>query len=508
MRRLQAAIPLAGAAILLGCLAVQALWTRPRPPTDAASAQRPPAIRPDYADVVIPPNIAPLNFTILEAGRGYYVRLSGRAGRAIEVHSDQPAIVLPAAAWRGLLRANRGQGLAIDVHVQGPAGRWQRFEPIRQTVAAEEIDPYLVYRLIGPLYNLYTSVMIYQRNLETYRETPVVDGRMFRNGCVNCHTGLNHGPENFLVHIRGATGSAMLLAQGGRIRRVDTRTKFNPSPASYTCWHPSGQFVTFSANKLVQFVHAVGETRDVFDSNSDLGCYDVASGSVRSSRQITQRDRLETFPNWSPDGRTLYFSSAPATPRERYRQVQYDLMQIRYDPASRKWGPAELILPAQKLGKSIVEPRCSPDGRYVMLTVCDYGSFPPYQPSSDLYLLDTQAGTCEPLPINSPQCDSWHCWSSNGRWFVFSSKRRDGLLAKPYFSYFDAAGKAHKPFVLPQEDPDAYESFVKNYNVPELLARRIELGPKDFARAALSGEPATAAHAVTGATPKAYDGSQ
>jgi hypothetical protein len=140
-----------------------------------------------------------------------------------------------------------------------------------------------------------------------------------------------------------------------------------------------------------------------------------------------------------------------------------------------------------------------------MLTECNYGSFPPYQPSSDLYLLDTQRSTCEPLPINSPQCDSWHCWSSNGRWFVFSSKRRDGLLAKPYFSYFDPAGKAHKPFVLPQQDPDFYESFTQNYNVPELLARRIEPGPKDFARAALSDEGASTAHAVTGTTPKAYD---
>jgi hypothetical protein len=474
--------------------------------TDAAAVGRPPAIRPDYADIVIPPNIAPLNFTVLEPGRRYCVRLWGPAGRGFEVSSEQPAIVLPTAAWRKLLEANRGRDLAIEVNVQDPAGRWQRFAPIRQSVAAETIDSYLAYRLIGPLYNLYVNVGIYQRDLESFRETPVVHGRLFKDSCVNCHTGLNHSGQDMLVHIRGKTGPAMLLAHDGRVRRVDTRTQFNPTPASYSTWHPSGQFVTFSANKLSLFTHAMGETRDVFDANSDLGCYDVASGQVRSSREITRRDRLETFPNWSPDGRYLYFSSAPATPLERYRQVQYDLMRVPYDPASRAWGPAEMVLPSQALGKSIVEPRCSPDGRYIMLTACDYGSFPPYQPSSDLYLVDTQRKTCEALPINSPQCDSWHCWSSNGRWFVFSSKRRDGLLAKPYFSYFDAAGKAHKPFVLPQQDPDFYESFTKNYNVPELLARRIEVSPKDFARAALSGEGALTAHAVTGATPKAYDG--
>jgi hypothetical protein len=97
--------------------------------SDAAAVERPPAIRPDYADVVIPPNIAPLNFTVLEPGRRYCVRLSGPAGRGIEVYSQEPAIVLPAAAWRRLLEANRGRDLAVEVNVQDPAGRWQRFAP-------------------------------------------------------------------------------------------------------------------------------------------------------------------------------------------------------------------------------------------------------------------------------------------------------------------------------------------------------------------------------------------
>jgi hypothetical protein len=500
MTRREVLIPSGAAAALLAALVLHALWSRPEPVTGAHPAGRAPRIRPDYADVVIPPNIAPLNFTVLEPGRRHYVRISGGRGKAIDIHCDSAGIVIPLKPWRRLLQANRGQAIRLDVHIQTHTGQWRRFEPIRQTVAREEIDPYLVYRLIRPLYNVYVNVAIHQRNLETYDESPVVDGRLFGNGCVNCHTFLNHRTRKMLVHVRGSAGVAMLLGSNGRITRVDTRTKYNRSPAAYGCWHPSGKLLTFSANRLTLFMHAVGETRDVFDYTSDLGCYVLAEKAVKSSRHITRPERLETFPTWSPDGKWLYFSSAPKTPIERYRQVKYDLMRISYDSRADTWGQPETVLSARETNRSITEPRISPDGRFVMFCMAEYGNFPVYQPSSDLYLMDLRTRSYRKLAVNSGRCESWHCWSSSGRWFVFSSKRRDGVFAKPYFSYFDASGKAHKPFVLPQRDGDFYESFLKTYNVPELVTGPVAPGPGDFARAVLATEGALTAHAISGAT--------
>ena len=292
----------------------------------------------------------------------------------------------------------------------------------------------------------------------------------------------------------------MLLGRGGRLAKVETRTKYNPSPAAYTCWHPSGRFVTFSVNKLRMFYHELGEARDVFDAASDLGCYWPASNALKSSRHLTDPDQLETFPNWSPDGRYLYFCRAPRTPFRRYRQIRYDLMRIRYDLDADTWGLPEVVLSAKETGRSAAEPRVSPDGRYVMFCLFDYGSFPVYQPSSDLYLMDLQGGGWRKLSVNSARSESWHCWSSNGRWFVFASKRRDGLFAKPYLSYFDRTGRAHKPFVLPQRDPDFYESSLRTYNVPELVSQPVPLRPRDFARAVLAPSDARSAEAISGAT--------
>ena len=113
---------------------------------------------------------------------------------------------------------------------------------------------------------------------------------------------------------------------------------------------------------------------------------------------------------------------------------------------------------AQETGRSILLPRISPDGRWLLLSMCDYGCFPAYRKSSDLYLMDLQAPADRPLharrlEINSDQSESWHSWSSNSRWIAFSSKRDNGLFTRMYLSYVDPNGVAHKPLVLPQKDP-------------------------------------------------------
>jgi len=108
-------------------------------------------------------------------------------------------------------------------------------------------------------------------------------------------------------------------------------------------------------------------------------------------------------------------------------------------------------------------------------------------------VMDLQKGGYRRLEINSELADSWHAWSSNGRWLVFSSKRRDGLFARPYFSYVDATGRFHPPLLMPQQDPTFYESFVKTYNVPVFVTGPVQIGERDLARAIYDPEhPLTA----------------
>ena len=452
---------------------------------DAATRlDRPPRMKPDYAGVTLPPNIAPLNFVLNESSEGlsrFRVRLSGVGGAPVESDAEGGSVVVfPEKAWHALLAANRGGSVTLEVFGRRDrSGPWSRFTPVTNRVAPDAIDSTLVYRYLKPLYNYYSELGIYQRDLGGFSVRPVLENRDFGGGCLNCHTFLNRHPDQFALHIRGVSGpQPMLLVRSNEVTRIN-------KTAGYISWHPSGELIAFSANKLSLFFHTLGETRDVFDAESNLGVYWIASNTVSVPPPIALPDRLETWPSWAPDGRSLYYCSAPKLRRERHRQVRYDLMRISFDLATGAWGQPETLVSAADTGLSAAQPRVSPDGRWLLFCLAKYGHFPVYQPSSDLYLMDLETRRMRKLEINSDESDSWHCWSSNGRWVVFSSKRGNGLFARPYFTHVDDHGQFAKPFVLPQEDPTFYESCIHTFNVPELVQGPITIPGGELARAVL-----------------------
>jgi WD40-like Beta Propeller Repeat len=198
---------------------------------------------------------------------------------------------------------------------------------------------------------------------------------------------------------------------------------------------------------------------------------------------IALPDQNETWPAWSPDGRYLYYCSAARLPIEQFRQIRYDLMRISYDIDRDQWGQPEVLLSSKETGLSACEPTVSPDGRLLLFCLCNYGNFPVYQPSSDLCVMDLATRQCLRPAINSDQAESWPCWSSNGRWIVFSSKRLDGLFARPFFSYVAEQGQFSKPFLLPQASPEFYDSFVETFNRLELVQGPIQVTESELARA-------------------------
>jgi hypothetical protein len=452
-------------------------------PSSAAVEQAPavpqtPHIFPNYSGITIPPNIAPLNFRIEEPGRRFRVQFSSAKGDPIEISSRTGKIQVSPSAWHGLLSANAGQGLLCNVSAEDSAGRWHRFAPFTNWIAREPIDNYLGYRLLKPLYNVYVNLGIYQRDLEGFQQRPILENSNCGGHCLNCHTFLNRRADTFALNVRTSNGSShpMLLIQSNQVSRVD-------KTMGYLSWHPTGRLLAFSANKLSLFSHTVGETRDVYDANSNLGIYRVDSNTVYSPPAIALTNRNETWPAWSPDGRYLYYCSAAPLPLKNFRDIRYDLMRVSYDIDRDEWGEPETLVSAQETGLSAGQPKISPDGRSLLFCLSDWGNFPVYQTSSDLYLMDLQTREYRWLRINSDQADSWHCWSSNSRWVVFSSKRLDGLFARPFFSYVDAQGCFHPPFLLPQQDPAFYDSYLKTINVPELFQGPVIVKEAELARA-------------------------
>jgi len=464
-----------------------------------------PNISPDYSGLVIPYNIAPLNFRILEKGHAFRVKIHSDNGPAIEIAGKTGRIRIPLRRWRAMLDANKGRELFVDVYVRNAENKWLQFQRIVNTIADEDIGRTLVYRFMKPVYNGWKDMGIYQRDLTDFDVSLVMHGRSFGEGCLNCHSFVGNTSDTMTIGLRSATyGSSTLLAQNGDVHKIGAKW-------GYTAWHPSGRLAVYSINKVRQFFHAGGmEVRDVVDLDSALACYHLDSEKVTCPEDLADKNRLETYPTWSPDGRYLYFCSAPilwrdrdTVPPENYDKLKYDLRRIAYDVETDQWGKAETVLSADETGLSILLPRISPDGRFLLFCMCRYGCFPIYQPTSDLYFMDLATGDYRKLAGNSSYSESWHSWSGNSRWIAFSSKRQGGALTRTYLSYVDKTGQVHKPFVLPQKDPEYYDSLVETFSVPELIEGRVKVSRSLLARVARS-EPSVAVDIpITEATPLA-----
>lgn len=435
-----------------------------------------PAIFPDYTDITIPANIAPLNFSLETPVEDARAVLSF-SDQQIKVKAKDNQFVFPVSKWKKLLSSAAGNEVKVVVQVKDK-GKWVEYAPVKWNVAAEPVDPYIAYRLIAPGYTLWNKMGLYQRNLENYTETPIIENKMSGRNCVNCHSFCMQNPDKMLFHMR-ETYPGTLLIDGDKIEKLNTKTEQTISSLVYPSWHPSGKYVAFSVNNTKQGFHANDRNRiEVFDEASDVVVYDVEKHEIVTTAKLFSKDAFETFPTFSPDGKTLYFCTAPARPiPEEFSEIKYNLCAIGFDPDSRSFGSeVDTLYNAAVSGQSASFPRVSPDGKYLMYTVSGYGNFSIWHKDADLQMADLSTGDSMSLDIlNSDDVESYHSWSSNSRWFVFSSRRIDGLYTRPYIAYVDEDGKVGKPFLLPQKDAGFYQSFMKSFNIPEFITGKVKV---------------------------------
>jgi len=438
----------------------------------------PPVIHPDYSGITIPPNIAPLNFIIREKGSAYFVKISSVNNPVINIKSKNGIIRIPQLKWEELLALAEGSELNIDVFVKDKESGWKRYETITNNVSSQPVDPYLTYRLIHPGYERWQDISIRQRSIKDFTEWPVIENSVADQNCVNCHSYNNGKSDDFLFHMRGSLAGTYFYS-GGELRKTNLKTPEMSNGSVYPRWHPSGKFVAFSANKIVQQFHSADNNKiEVSDLESSLVLYDIDKNEIIPV-DFPEKDKfMDTYPEWSPDGKMMYFCRAPRLGEVYdYRQTRYDLYRVAFDPSSRKFGDTELIFNAAEKSKSISFPRVSPDGNYLVMTFQDYGCFPIWHKETDLISLNLNSLEAETLDLNSDYPESYHSWSSNGRWLLFASRRDDGLTTRPYIAYIDENGKSGKPFILPQRDPEFYDIFLRSFNVPEFSNVKIDMSP-------------------------------
>jgi len=437
-------------------------------------------IFPDYNGVTIPPNIAPLNFRLKGSSEG--IAILSNKKELIRLDSKNGTFEIPLKNWRKLLTESAGDSIQVKLYVR-KGNQWICYDPFPIYVANDPIDSYLAYRLIAPGYRMWNEMGIYQRCVEDFDEDAVLSNKLTNNNCMNCHSFCMQNPKRMLFHQRTTHGGTYVVIDN-KIEKLNTKTKETISALVYPSWHPSGKYVAFSTNETKQDFHLSGPNRvEVFDNESDVVFFDVEKQEIFSNPKLFTKGNYETFPTFSPDGKRLYFCSAPAKKMpEEFDQIKYNLLSIAFDPETRTFGNViDTLYHADREGRSVKFPRVSPDGKYLLYTLSNYGNFSIWHKDADLRMLNLATQKVDSLQkVNSDDAESYHSWSSNSRWFVFSSRRIDGLYTRPYICYFDKNGVAGKPFLLPQKDTYYYDESLLSFNIPEFIKGKIKVDTNEL----------------------------
>ena len=238
---------------------------------------------------------------------------------------------------------------------------------------------------------------------------------------------------------------------------------------------PDGRYTVSTVNEEVyvanfkdyRFLQVFYPTRGI------IAWYDRTTGEMKALPGAADPRYVQTDAVWSPDGKYLVFARAEA--RDAYPPgrklaayagdpneipIQYDLYRVPFNGG--KGGSPEAIRGASQNGMSNTFPKVSPDGRWIVFVQCHNGQL--MRPDGRLFIIPAEGGDPRELHVaNTPLMNSWHSFSPNGRWLVFSSKSRSPYT-QMFLTHLDAEGH-DTPAILIDNNTAANRAV----NIPEFV---------------------------------------
>jgi len=244
---------------------------------------------------------------------------------------------------------------------------------------------------------------------------------------------------------------------------------------------PDGKHVVSTVKDQSVFVATdeLAYSQLFFPIRGILAIYNRQTGEIRSLPGADDPQYVQSNASWSPDGKYLVFARSKAyslkkTPDSKAvlltkedcdefltegKQFLFDLYRIPFNDG--KGGRAEPLAGASQNGMSNYFAKVSPDGKWIVF--CRAKSFMLLQPDSELYLIPSGGGEARRLSCNLPGMNSWHSWSPNGKWLVFSSKTFTPYT-QLFLTHIDEHGQSSPPVLLSRfTAPD------RAANIPEFV---------------------------------------
>ncbi len=228
---------------------------------------------------------------------------------------------------------------------------------------------------------------------------------------------------------------------------------------------PDGRYAVSTVKDLAVFMAMppLAFSQLFFPVKGILCVFDRQAGTFRALPGADDPNLVQSNPTWSPDGRYIVFARAavpslentrargmsPLTTEDGYELIkdgkpfQFDLYRVPFNGAA--GGTAEPLAGASHNGTSNYFARYSPDGRWIVF--CRARSYMLLQPDSELYIIPAAGGPARRLRCNTARMNSWHSWSPNGKWLVFSSKAWSDYT-QLCLTHIDDNGESTPPVLL------------------------------------------------------------
>ncbi len=311
--------------------------------------------------------------------------------------------------------------------------------------------------------------------------------------CANCHSFSGNGFLAMDVDYANDKGSYVIAPVKDTVHltfdKIITWTDYKKEDGVYTYGllsqiSPDGRYVLSTVKDRSVFVAVdnLEYSQLFFPIKGIIAVYDRQTKKFYELNGASDKKYVQSNPNWSPDNREILFTRAnryisskidnsesvllKLEDAEEFiskkKDFKFDLYRIPFNEG--RGGEAIPVQGASNNGKSNFFARYSPDGKWVVF--CESENFMLLQPDSKLYIMPAGGGTPRLMNCNTKNMNSWHSWSPNSKWLVFSSKNR-GPYTQLYLTHIDENGNDSPPVFLENLGFDNKAS-----NIPEFFGHK------------------------------------